>query len=124
MEIKITDLTISLSDVVLTVLAVLGIILIVYLIKLIKKVIDTMGKVDNVIDDANILSAIAANKAQKVDGIIDGVGETVSNIVSAAKGNKSFVSAMSNIVNAGTNAIGIVRNMDKEKGKKKSKKEK
>ena len=73
-------ITITYQGLILTILAVLGMILLVYLILLLRKLIGTLREVDKILSDAKIVSGIASDKAQMVDGIIDDAGEAVGSI--------------------------------------------
>ncbi len=113
-------LTITWEGLLLTVLAVAGIILLVYLILLIRKLLDTLKQVDKILLDAKVVSGIAADKANKVDGIIDGVGDTVGNVVNAIKGNQNVVKAATNFVNATSSLAGMFRKSEQKKKNEKS----
>ena len=90
-------ITITYQGLILTILAVLGMILLVYLILLLRKLIGTLREVDKILSDAKIVSGIASDKAQMVDGIIDDAGEAVGSITDAIRGNQSIVAAASSL---------------------------
>lgn len=92
--------TLTWEGIVLTLLAAAGIVFLIYLSLLIKKLIGTLKEVDVILKDSQVITSIAAEKATKVDGIIDGVGETVDSVVGAVKGNQNIVNAVTTIVNA------------------------
>ena len=116
------NLTITWEGVLLSVLAIAGICLLVYLIILLRKVIETLREVDQILADAKVISAVAADKAQKVDGIIDGAADTVGTVVNAIKGNQSMVSAETNFVNATSSFANIMKKTEPKQGKKKTSK--
>ena len=116
------NLTITWEGVLLSVLAIAGICLLVYLIILLRKVIETLREVDQILADAKVISAVAADKAQKVDGIIDGAADTVGTVVNAIKGNQSMVSAATNYVNATSSFANIMKKTEPKQGKKKTSK--
>ena len=66
-------ITITWQGALLTAIAVLGIILLIYLIVLISNLIKTVKNANKVLEDAQVISAIAADKAKKIDGIVDGI---------------------------------------------------
>lgn len=114
--------TITLKGLLLTLLAVLGMVLLIYLILLIRKLIGTLRQVDEILADAKVVSGVASDKAQKVDGIIDDAGDAVGSIVDAIKGNQSVVAAASSLVNTFSSVIGLVRgreDTEEQKGKRK-----
>ena len=100
--------TITWEGVLLTLLAALAIVLLIYLIALTRKAIITLTKVNSVLDDAKIVSEVA-DKAQKIDKIVDGVSDSVGTVVNSIKGNQSIVAAITSIVNAASSFAGIVR---------------
>lgn len=101
--------TITWEGVLLTLLAALAIVLLIYLIALTRKAIITLTKVNSVLDDAKIVSEVAADKAQKIDKIVDGVSDSVGTVVNSIKGNQSIVAAITSLVNAASSFAGIVR---------------
>ena len=115
-------LTITWEGVLLSVLAIAGIVLLVYLIILLRKVIETLKEVDQILADAKVISNVAADKAQKVDGLIDGAADTVGTVVNAIKGNQSMVSAATNFVNATSSFANIMKKTEPKKSKKKTSK--
>ena len=88
-------ITVTYEGFILTVLAVLGMVLLVYLILFFRKLIGTLRQVDEILSDAKVVSGIASDKAQLVDGIIDDAGEAVGSITDAIRGNQSIVAAAS-----------------------------
>ena len=116
------NLTITWEGVLLSVLAIAGICLLVYLIILLKKLTETLKEVDQILADAKVISAVAADKAQKVDGIIEGAADTVGTVVNAIKGNQSMVSAATNFVNATSSFANIMKKTEPKQGKKKTSK--
>ena len=116
------NLTITWEGVLLSVLAIAGICLLVYLIIMLRKVIETLREVDQILADAKVISAVAADKAQKVDGIIDGAADTVGTVVNAIKGNQSMVSAATNFVNATSSFANIMKKTEPKQVKKKTSK--
>ena len=107
-------ITITWPGVVLTLLAAVGIVFLIYLTLLIKKLIGTLKEVDVILKDSQVVTSIAADKATKVDGIIDGVGDAVQNVVDALKGNQNVVKAVTSLVNAVTSLAGMLKKTEKK----------
>ena len=107
-------ITITWQGVVLTLLAAVGIVFLIYLTPLIKKLIGTLKEVDVILKDSQVVTSIAADKATKVDGIIDGVGDAVQNVVDALKGNQNVVKAVTSLVNAVTSLAGMLKKTEKK----------
>ncbi|MBR5229514.1 MAG: hypothetical protein IKW01_01555 [Firmicutes bacterium] len=106
--------TITWYGVLLTLLAIIGMVLLVYLILLIRKLLETLKQVDSVLADAKIITGVAADKAQKVDGIIDGAAETVETVVNAVKGNQSLINAATSLVNGASSLAGMMKKTEKK----------
>ena len=107
-------ITITWQGEVLTLLAAVGIVFLIYLTLLIKKLIGTLKEVDVILKDSQVVTSIAADKATKVDGIIDGVGDAVQNVVDALKGNQNVVKAVTSLVNAVTSLAGMLKKTEKK----------
>ena len=110
--------TLTWEGIILTLLAAAGIVFLIYLSLLMKKLIGTLKEVDVILKDSQVITSIAAEKATKVDGIIDGVGETVDSVVGAVKGNQNVVNAVTTIVNATSSLAGLIKKAEKNKTKK------
>ena len=111
-------ITITWEGLLLTALALAGAVLLIYLIVLVSNLIKTVKKANDILDDAKVVSEITADKAQKLDGIIDGVSESVSDVAETLKGNKNIISAATNVVNAVSNLAGMAKAADRKKDKK------
>ncbi len=107
-------ITITWEGLLLTALALAGAVLLIYLIVLVSNLIKTVKKANDILDDAKVVSEITADKAQKLDGIIDGV----SDVAETLKGNKNIISAATNVVNAVSNLAGMAKAADRKKDKK------
>ena len=106
--------TLTWEGIVLTLLAAAGIVFLIYLTLLIKKLIGTLKEVDVILKDSQVVTSIAADKATKVDGIIDGVGDAVQNVADALKGNQNVVKAVTSLVNAVTSLAGMLKKTEKK----------
>ena len=111
-------ITVTLKGVLLTAIAVLVIIALIYLIILLNNLIKTLKQTNLIMEDAKIISATAAEKAQQIDGIVSGIGSSVGTVVNSIKGNQNVVSAATSVVNAASSFAGIVKK-DKKKNKTK-----
>ena len=106
--------TLTWEGIVLTLLAAAGIVCLIYFSLLMKKLIGTLKEVDVILKDSQVVASIAADKATKVDGIIDGVGDAVQNVVDALKGNQNVVKAVTSLVNAVTSLAGMLKKTEKK----------
>jgi 3-methyladenine DNA glycosylase/8-oxoguanine DNA glycosylase len=122
-------LTVTPKGVALAVIAVLVIIALIYIIVLIRKLIESLKKLDGVLDDAKSMTEITSARVEQVDGIVSGIGDVVGQTVNAIAGNQSTVNAATHIVDAGSSLVGIFKKKSKvedapEPETKKSKKAK
>ena len=109
--------TITLEGAILTTIAVLAIVLLIYLILLVRKLIATLVKVDTVLDDTKVVSATAADKAEQLDGIVNGISSSVGTVVDSIKGNQNIVAAATSVVNAASSFAGVVKKPSKKNKK-------
>lgn len=73
------EFAISLKDLGTIAIFVALFVLIIYLIVCVKNVIKVLKKADNVLDDVNEISTIAAHRTAQVDGAIDSAVVKISN---------------------------------------------
>ena len=111
-------ITVTLKGVLLTAIAVLVIIALIYLIILLNNLIKTLKQTNLIMEDAKIISATAAEKAQQIDGIVSGIGSSVGTVVNSIKGNQNVVSAATSVVNAASSFAGVVKKPSKKNKKK------
>lgn len=109
-------LTLTVKDLLISLIFIGLIVFLCYLIVLVRNLIKTIKSTNKILDDACVVSEIAAKKATELDGVIDDVSSTVSELSDLIKGNQSIVAALSNIVNAVGSMTTIFR-----KGKEKAK---
>lgn len=101
--------TITLKGVLLTIIAVLAIVVLIYIIALLRKLIGTLKQVDVILTDTQKMTAIASDRVQQVDGVMDDLGDTVTVMVDAVKGNQSVVAALTHVIDAASSFVGLVR---------------
>jgi uncharacterized protein YoxC len=102
------DAQISVGTLLLVLLGVGGVVLIVYLIVLVRNLNETLKKANVVIEEAHVVTEIAAKRAQEVDGIVDDISTSVKSISDNLKGNISFAKIIAAIVNLGTSIKGFM----------------
>ncbi|MCR5181615.1 MAG: hypothetical protein K6D56_01165 [Clostridia bacterium] len=123
------NVTISLQTLLIAILIIAATIVLILLAILIAKLFPTIRKVNDVLDDAKQVSAFAAKETGKADGIITGMGDSVSAIASNLKANKNTIKNLSSLVGAATSIIGVAKatgaaGAKKEAKETKAKKEK
>lgn len=118
-------ITVTYEGFILTVLAVLGMVLLVYLILFFRKLIGTLRQVDEILSDAKVVSGIASDKAQLVDGHHRRCRRGSWQHYGCNQGNQSIVAAASSLVNTFSSVIGLLRRKaEKEEDKKELSKKK
>ena len=94
------EITISIQELVLLILGIAAIVLLFSLIGLIKNLIETVKHANKVLEDTEIITSVAAEKAQELDGVIDDAVSSISAIGELIKGNQSAIKAATNVVNS------------------------
>ena len=84
------------------------------------RAVEILKEVDLILKDSQVITSIAADKATKVEGIIDGACDTVGTVVNAIKGNQSVVSAATSVVNAASSLSGLIKKTEAKQKRKKS----
>lgn len=126
------EITLTLGQLIAVLLGAAGFVLLIYLVVAVSKLIPVfknlnttlvdLNKVlenaDKVVDDAKVISSIAANKAEKADKLVDDASSVLSNVSSSLKGNMNAISAASSLVNS----VGAIRSLfssDHSRGRRK-----
>lgn len=112
-------ITLTIKEIIMIVIGISVVILIAYLIKLLKALIETSQRTNKVLEDVEVVSAIAAEKAQKLDEVADDAIESIGLVADMLKGNQSSVKAAANLVNSLASIKSLFKDSDskKEKGK-------
>jgi predicted PurR-regulated permease PerM len=101
---------IEVGTLLLVLLGVGGVVLIIYLIVLVRNLNETLKKANTVIEEAHIVTEIAAKRAQEVDGVVDDISSSVKSISDNLKGNISIAKIAATVVNLVTSIKGLVEN--------------
>ena len=107
--------TLTLTDLLLAVLIVAGILVLFRLAQVLKELIPTLKSVSAMTADAQQLTEKVKEKAEGMDEIVDNAKAGLAGIALALKGDQSFIKGASNLVNATTSLIGLIKNGDKDK---------
>ena len=102
------SVTLDLKTLLIALVLIAVIILIIYLIVMIKKLYVTIEHANKVLEDAEVVSGIAAERSQDLDNIITNVSGTVSDLSDAVKGNESTVSAIASIAKSAASIKGLM----------------
>jgi uncharacterized protein YoxC len=118
MRLTMNDIQIPLGTLLLVLLGIGGFILIVYLIVLVRNLNNTLKNANTVIEEAHIVTEIAAKRAQEVDGIVDDISTSVKSISDNLKGNLNFAKVIAAVVNLATSVKGFAEKTGKPTTKK------
>ena len=102
------SITLDLKTLLIALVLIALIVLIIYVIILVKRLFVTIAHTNKVLEDVEVISAIAAERSQDLDGIITNVSGTVSDLSDAVKGNQSTVSAIASIAKSAASIKGIM----------------
>lgn len=93
------DITISLKDLGFIMIVTAAFILLIQLIILTKNLVKTAKHTNKILEDTEIITGIASDKAQEVDQIISSIGCTTEEITQMIEGNNSILKALATIIN-------------------------
>ena len=106
------DTTITLGDAGLILIGLAVLVLLLYCIIFVKNLIPAVKNMNKILEDAQVISGIAADNAKELDKIVGDVSSSVSSLSDVIKGNQSVIAALTSLVNA----IGSLKNL-LQKGK-------
>ena len=90
------------------------IVLVVYAVLMIRKLLVTLDRANKVLSDVEVISEIAANRSQDIDGIIGNASDVVYDISDAVAGNANVVSAVSSAAKAAASIKGAFSGKDSD----------
>lgn len=102
------SVTLDLQTLLIALVLIALIVLIIYVIVLIKRLFVTLTHLDKVLEDCEVVSGIAAERSQDLDGIISNVSGTVADLSDAVKGNQTTVSAIASIAKSAASIKGMM----------------
>jgi hypothetical protein len=101
------DTTITLGDAGLILIGLAVLVLLIYCIAFVKNLIPVVKNMNKILEDAHVISGIAADNAKEVDKVIGDISSSVGSVSDIIKGNQSVVAALTSLVNA----IGSLKNL-------------
>lgn len=107
------EITLTLKDLGLILIGAGVIVLLVYCISFVKNLTVTIKHTNRILEDTQVISGIAAARAQDIDQAVGDVTESVSHISEALKGNQSTVAALSSIVNSLVSLKNVIAKLNK-----------
>ena len=75
------------------------IILIIFLIVMVANLTKTLKKTNKVLDDVQSVTAIVAKRSEAVDGALDNVSESATELLNTLKGQQDIKKAVATLVN-------------------------
>lgn len=109
------EITLTVQELILIIIGIGVVMLIAYLIKLLKALTETSQRTNKVLEDVEVISAIAAEKVKKADELADDAIESLGVVVGMLKGNQSSVKAATNLVNSLASIKNLFTDNDKVK---------
>lgn len=103
------DATISVKDALLFLIMGGAVVLIIYLIVLIKNVVVTVKHTNQIMADAEVITTIARERTEEINGALDNVVESVSGVATALKGKESVIRSLSSIASAITSVVNMLK---------------
>lgn len=108
------DTTITLKDAGLILIGVGLIVLIAYCIAFMKNLIVTVKQTNKILQDAQVVSKIAADKTKEAEKVIGEVVSSFGSVAGIVKGNQSMVAALTSIVNALASLKNLIKKTEKK----------
>lgn len=99
--------TITLGDAGLILIGLAVLVLLVYCINFVKNLIPAVKNMNKILEDAQVISGIAADNAKEFDKIVGDVSSSVGSLSDVIKGNQSVIAALTSLINA----IGSLKNL-------------
>lgn len=101
------NVTIDLKTLGLMLIGIGIIVFIIFLIILTSNLIKTIRKANAMLDDLQVISAIAAKRTEEADGLVDGLAGSVYELIAAVKDQQDIKKAIATVVNI----IGSIKNI-------------
>ena len=104
------DTAITLKDAGMILIGAGVVILIAYCIAFMKNLTITIKHTNKILEDAQVISKIAANKSKDADKLLTDAAASVGSFVETVKGNQSKLAAFTSIINALASLKTFVKN--------------
>ena len=100
-------------------LLVAAVVLVCYLIVVVKNLVTTIKNVNKILEDASVVSGVAAEKSLEVNDMIGDLQAAIADVSSAVKGDSSTFGAVANVAKTAASLKNLFKS-GKPKKKKKS----
>lgn len=101
------DVTIDIKTFFVLLVLIALVVLIIYGIILLRRLLVTVDHANKVLEDVEVISAIAATRSEDLDGIIDNVSSATTELSDAMSGG-SFITAVSSVAKSAASIKGIL----------------
>lgn len=109
------EMTLTLKDAGLMLIGAGLFLLICYGISLMRNLIVTVRHTNKILEDAQIITKLAADRSKDVDKMIDDFATSASSISKNIKGNQSTIAALTSIVNSIASFKKLIKKDDEKK---------
>ena len=101
-------------------LLVAAVVLVCYLIVVVKNLVTTIKNVNRILEDASVVSGVAAEKSLELNDMISNVQAAVADVSSAVKGDAGTFGAVANVAKTAASIKNLFKSDKKKKKKKKA----
>lgn len=113
-------ITIDIKTALIYLLLVAAVVLVCYLIVVAKNLVTTIKNVNKILEDASVVSGVAAEKSLEVNDMIDNIQTAVADVSSAVKGDASTFGAVANIAKTAASLRNLFKSDNSKKKRKKT----
>ncbi len=113
-------ITIDVKTALIYLLLAAAVVLVCYLIVVVKNLVTTIKNVNRILEDASVVSGVAAEKSLELNDMLSNVQAAVADVSSAVKGDSSTFGAVANVAKTAASLKNLFKS-DKSKKKKKKK---
>lgn len=99
--------TLSVKDLGIALVIIAAIICLVFLTKVFKRLIVTVEKSNEILDDVKSMTEIAERRSRDLDNMVGNITDSVEGITEAIKGNETIIKQLSAIASAVSSIAGI-----------------
>ena len=111
-------ITIDIKTALIYLLLVAAVVLVCYLVVIAKNLVTTIKNLNRILEDASVVSGVAAEKSLEVNDMIGNVQMAIADVSNAVKGDASTFGAVANVAKTAASLKHLFKT-DKSKKKKK-----
>ena len=103
-------ITLDLKALLVGLLLLAATVLVVFLIIMVSNLIQTLKKVNVILDDTQTVTAIVNEKAKETKPVVDDLSSAIVSFAGGLKGNESSISSLSNLAKSLSSMVSIIKN--------------